>query len=157
MRVRPKNIQAGRIEDWSTNDFLDALMKRYGVVTDYGLHKLLKVSRQSIYRYRDKAGATFDDQVALRVAELLDIDPVQMLVWTARQRASCTQAIEHWKHLQKRLAQAAMILIFLGLAPAPSIDLATVAKAAPSAQIYTLCAVGFAFGLLVRALRRRRG
>lgn len=97
-----------KVEDWTTNDFLNELMHRYDVKTDYALHHLLKVKRQTIYRYRANRG-TFDTDVALRVAELLPdrVTPDVMLVITAFQRERLVPARALWHKLLKRLAATA--------------------------------------------------
>lgn len=108
----------GRPEDWTTEGFLDELRHRYSAKTDYALHKLLRVSRQSIYRYRDRKG-TFDEDVALRVAELLNLDPQMMLTWVVRERSRHAQAKKHWTQLLARLGgTAAAVLLAFMLAPA---------------------------------------
>jgi hypothetical protein len=107
----------GSPADWSTNDYLNELMHRYSVRTDYGLHKLLKVSRQTIYRYRDSHGS-FDDAVALRVAELLGMEPSQLLIHSARERCKLASARGHWQSLLKKLSGAVVaVLIVSGLLP----------------------------------------
>lgn len=101
----------GPPDTWTTTGFLDALMITHNVKTDYGLHKLLKVSRQTIYRYRANAG-TFDDEIAIRVGELLKIDPPElMLVYTAAQRARLKAAREWWQKIAKQIAATAAVLV----------------------------------------------
>jgi hypothetical protein len=150
---RPMGPQSG----WSTNDFLNALMHRCGVKTDYGLHKLLAVSRQTIYRYR--AGGTFDDAIALRVAKLLDVDPALMLVYVARDRARHGEAKKLWEVLAKKLARAAVLVAlvhfaWMGLPGLPdALQQVTHAQPTDSFTYYAQLAIALVLAA-VAALRR---
>lgn len=109
----------GKMEDWTTHDYLNELAERYKTnghpLTDYGLHKLLGVVRQTIYRYRDGKG-TFDDSVALRVAGLLDINPEFMLMWATRERARVTQAKETYDRILRRMKNTMLPVVFICVA-----------------------------------------
>jgi hypothetical protein len=93
----------GPVEEWTTGNLLDLLKQRYSLETDYQLYKLLDVRPQTIYRYRSHRG-TFDDDVALRVAGLLGIDPKAMLACVARDRSRNADARNWWNQIAKHLA-----------------------------------------------------
>ena len=104
----------GRPIDWTTDGYLDALALRHNARSDYALHQLLRVSRQTIYRYRDGKG-TFDDDVALRVGELLGIPGEEMLLWAAMERARIPAAKQAWRLLAERLGGTAAAVLFVWL------------------------------------------
>lgn len=108
----------GPPEHWTTEGFLDELRHRYDAKTDYALHKLLKVSRQTIYRYRDGKG-TFDEDIAVRAAELLGLDPQMMLVWVTKERTRHAQARIFWEDLLKKLAGPAAVVLLAILVTEP--------------------------------------
>jgi hypothetical protein len=114
----------------TSHDFLDKLRQLYDVKTDYGLHKLINVSRQAIYRYRDNA-SSFDEGIAIRVAELIDakapelkITPGYVLLCMAEERARTASGKKWWKLLREQLAVMVIGAIGLQLSPTPA-DAAT--------------------------------
>lgn len=57
----------------TTIDFLDAVKVRYDLPSDYAAAKVLGITRSGVSSYRN--GKSFlDDSMAIRVAELLEID-----------------------------------------------------------------------------------
>lgn len=60
-----------------TADYLSALKAHYGISSDYALAKALGISFQSISRYKN--GGTFDNLMALRVADLLQLPPLEVI------------------------------------------------------------------------------
>lgn len=61
-----------------TVDFLDAVKAAYGLTSDYQLAKKLAVSQPSITGYRQGRRA-MDDACALKVAHLLDVEPLLVM------------------------------------------------------------------------------
>lgn len=102
----------------TTNDYLDAVARKFSrengaPASDYKLADLLRVRVQTIYRYR-KEQNRFDEDVAIRVAELLGIDPAIVLLDTAAERTKCPEAREVWERLSKRVA-GGVFAIFLSV------------------------------------------
>ena len=61
-----------------TTDYLDAVKEAYGLTSDYQLSKKLGVTQSRITSYRSKR--TFmDDSMALKIAYLLDAEPLRVL------------------------------------------------------------------------------
>lgn len=62
----------------STIDYLDAVKTRLNLPSDYAAAKALGVTRSAVSRYRNGVGV-FDEIVAIRVAELLQIEPIEVI------------------------------------------------------------------------------
>lgn len=85
----------------TTIDFLEAIKTRHNVTSDYALAKYLGLTRSAISKYRNTKTA-FDETMALRVAEALEIDPAYVLACVSFERANCTEAKEAWQRLAQR-------------------------------------------------------
>jgi predicted transcriptional regulator len=94
----------------TTAEFLDDLRRVHNLESDYQVAKLLQMHRQAISRYRQEKG-TFDDQVAIRIAELLKVEPGYVLACMHAQRANEAGQRKVWERIAKRLATAAMALL----------------------------------------------
>lgn len=80
----------------TTVDYLDALKAKLGLPSDYAAAKLLGVSRAACSRYRTGV-STFDDEVAFKVAELLEINPLEVIVSARAERAANEDARSRWE------------------------------------------------------------
>lgn len=70
-----------------TADFLNDIQAAYGLTSDYQLAKKLGVTPQAVYSYR--SGRTFfNDEVSLKVAHLLELDPLIVLACANADRYS---------------------------------------------------------------------
>lgn len=92
-----------------TIDYLDALKERYQV-SDYKVARLLGKTSASTSQYRKK-GTTFDDATAIRVAELLNMDPVEVIADMHAERAKDDQVREVWKRVASTFHRAAAICL----------------------------------------------
>ncbi|MDP5205773.1 helix-turn-helix transcriptional regulator [Alishewanella sp. SMS9] len=71
-----------------TCDFIDELKAAYGLTSDYQAAKKLGISTTTISSYR--AGRSFlSDDIALKIAHLLDVEPLLVL--------ACVNAERHLK------------------------------------------------------------
>lgn len=70
----------------TASEYLDAIKSAYGIASDYGLAKLTGFSRPRISHYRT-GRSHFDDDAALVVAALLDVDPAEVLLDALESRA----------------------------------------------------------------------
>ncbi len=119
----------------TTVQFLDAVRDRYGLTSDYQLAKLLGVGQTNISRYRNRGG-TMDDHIAIRVAELLKLDPGYVLACVQAERAATEEVRKIWTKTAKALAGTAVAILAgcaLSLAPLP--HLVPTASAAPGLYI----------------------
>jgi len=85
-----------------TVDFLDAVKATQGIESDYALSPILGLSRAQLSRYR--SGNDFmGDLVAMKVAELLKVDPAYVIACLAAERAEAK-------------GQSALAAVWMGLA-----------------------------------------
>lgn len=124
----------------TTNQFLDQVKVRHGLPSDYALATKLGITRAQVSKYRNR-GDELGDETALKVAELLDLDPGYVLACMNHQRTKSEAARAAWEQLAdlvKRHGVAAALVLFAaapGLTPTP-------ANAAPlkaSAGVCILC------------------
>jgi len=103
-----------------TADFLDALKARHQLTSDYQLAKLLNVSSSRVANYRmDRS--KLDDAIALKVAELLDLEAGYVLACVHAERAKEPRERKAWAELAKRAAAALALLCALPVFnPAPA-------------------------------------
>lgn len=96
--------------------YLDAVKRRLKIESDYALAAQLKTTRQAVSNYR--AGRhCLDDLVAVRVAELLDLPPLQVLADIQCERAERAKkpAVKKlWESIAKAAAMT-MVLISVGI------------------------------------------
>lgn len=126
----------------TTRDFLAALKRRHGLRTDGDLHRLLGISRARISRYQ-KGQDYFGDDIAVKVAAELDIDPGYVLACVGAERARSATARAEWAALAKKLspAAAAMLLasgaLLTGALPSPD-ALTAFAAVIPADTLYIM-------------------
>lgn len=87
-----------------TCDFLDAIKSSYGLTSDYQLAKKLAVTTSTIGNYRSKRSFLSDD-MALRVAHLLDVEPLTVLACVNAERnekSGSNEVFEFWVNLAER-------------------------------------------------------
>jgi transcriptional regulator with XRE-family HTH domain len=80
----------------TTVDYLDAVKAKLGLPSDYAAAKALRIAHSAISRYRNGKGS-FDDEVAFRVAEILDINPLEVIVSARAERALNDDARSRWE------------------------------------------------------------
>ena len=79
-------------------EYLDAVKSRKNITSDYALAKELGVTKQAVSRYY-KTGGGFDDEVARRVAEILDMHPGLVMLDMHRQRATTPETQALWQKI----------------------------------------------------------
>ena len=119
-----------------TVDFLDDMKRRYGIRSDYALSKSSGISQANISRYRN--GGTFDDEVAIKVAEILELDPGYVLACIQAERSKRPQVRDAWEKIARGLA-ASLAAVFVGVAsPQPSQASPTPSPAAENSTVYIM-------------------
>lgn len=96
-----------------TIELLDAVRARYDV-SDYKAASLLGVRPTTVSSYRT-GRSHFDDEVCLRVAELLDLPPQEVLAAVAAERTKCPRAAAIWRQVSIAARSTAGAVI-LGIA-----------------------------------------
>lgn len=118
-----------------TVDLLDALKARHNLTSDYQLAKFLGVKQSTISNYR--TGRTcLDDEMALRVADALSVNPLYVIAVAHAERAD-RQANEQvqslWEAIAKKAAGAAVsVLLGFGLSLHSPDGTASAGERAPS-------------------------
>ena len=97
-----------------TLELLDAVKARHSLPSDYAAAKLLSITHSTISKWRNRGG-TMDDETALKVAELLELQPEIVLTWVYAERSKCPAARAALEHAAEVLKGAAAVLV-LGLA-----------------------------------------
>lgn len=100
----------------TTIDFLDAIRRRYDC-SDYRAAKMLGIGRGTASSYRC-GRSMMSEAVAIRAAELLDLDPAYVLAEIAAERTPVAEARAVWHKAAQRLAKmsaAALIAIAIGI------------------------------------------
>jgi transcriptional regulator with XRE-family HTH domain len=82
-----------------TTDYLDSIQVKYSLASDYAISKILGISRQAISNYRSGRGS-LDDTVALRAADLLEIEPGIVLLDMYIERTRVDKTRDVWRDIQ---------------------------------------------------------
>jgi len=95
----------------TTNDLLDELKRKHELTSDYQLCQLLAwpTGRMSIYRAGRRV---MDDATGLQFAELLELEPGEVLLWLHAERAeklNQPDVVKALKSAARVLAKAAML------------------------------------------------
>jgi len=105
-----------------TTEYLDAIKRKHGIQSDYAISKTLGISRQAISNYR-KGSAFFDDVVCLKVAELLNLDPMKVIADIHMERTKDPEVRKIWRRLARQVGRAAAVVLLAGQVvtlPAPA-------------------------------------
>lgn len=84
----------------NTIEYMAALKKRLVIDSDYALSKALGVTKQTISRYSKGVGH-FDDDVARRVAAILEMHPGLVMLDMHRERAKTPEDRSVWQEIYK--------------------------------------------------------
>lgn len=111
-----------------TQELLDAVKSRYSLKSDYALAKFLGIRQQTISGYRQR-GIAMDDEIALLVADKLEMDRGAVLAWMYAERAKSPAARKVFEKLARQASRSAAALVLGGfmlagggnaVSPAPS-------------------------------------
>lgn len=124
----------------ATQKYLDQVAAKHHGASDYRIAQLMEESRQRISSYR--TGATnFDNKAALKVAELLGIDPLQIIAEVEKDRAKSDSDRDFWGGQLRRMGVAAglgLCIVHTALFSGNA-DAATVyARSVASTEIYIM-------------------
>lgn len=128
-----------------TAEYLDALRAHLRLPSDYAAAKVLGVTVSSASGYRN-GKHTFDDATALRVAELLEIDPQRVVADMHAERAKDDRVRAFW---QQVAATAAAVVLGVAIGATPPTARASTGAGSGSADAPGLC-------IMSNRKRRRR-
>lgn len=122
----------------TTCDFLDAIKARHGLQSDYALAAKLGMTLAAISKYRNRKDP-MGDSTAIKVAELLEIDPAIVTAAAHLERAKKDDEKAVWNSILEKLGGlAALVLLGIGgLTAAPPAQ----ASAGQTAEQLALCQI----------------
>lgn len=100
-----------------TREYLAALKKQYNIQSDYALAKLLAVPRGNISNYQ-LGKSNFEDDMCIKVAGLLRLDPVKVIADVHADRAKKDSERQFWRQLAKRVPNLAAGFMAFAVIPA---------------------------------------
>lgn len=104
----------------TTIDYLNEVKARIGAVSDYDLAKKLEVTRASISNYQN-GKRYFDDEMACKVASILDVEPSEVLISAHIERTQNDTVKSAYKVIFERLGGvAASVLVATSLMANPT-------------------------------------
>lgn len=133
-----------------TIEFLDAVKERHNLTSDYQLAKFLKIRQSGISHYRTGKGG-FDDEVAIKIAGVLDMPAGYVLACAhAEREAKRPKVRDAWEKLART-----MVATFFGMAVFSQaiIEAETAGEAAEHAErasivYYVKCLIAHFRGLM---------
>lgn len=93
-----------------TLEYLAACKKRLGIESDYALAKALGVAQSSVSNYRI-GRSRIDDEVALTIAEILQVNPMQVIAAANAERAKTPEQKARWTGLMEKFSGSFLNLL----------------------------------------------
>ncbi|MBR8358347.1 helix-turn-helix domain-containing protein [Burkholderia vietnamiensis] len=94
----------------TTIEWLDAVKARLDLPSDYAAAKVLCVTRSAVSGYRN-GRATLDDEVCLRVAEILEVDPFEVLATVKIERIKDEERRAVWARALEKFSRGFRTLV----------------------------------------------
>lgn len=83
-------------------EWIDRVKKHAGIDSDYGVAKLLGITKQAISTYRRKQ-STLDEDAAIKVANALNIQPAGIVLDQAAEHIKCDEIRSTLQEQARRL------------------------------------------------------
>jgi transcriptional regulator with XRE-family HTH domain len=96
----------------TTVELLDAVKSRLGLSSDYAAAKALGVTRQRVSAWRN-GRQTFEDEVCLRVAEILEVDPFPVMASVRIERIEEDERRSLWLNALEKFSKGFRSLVLL--------------------------------------------
>lgn len=100
----------------TTVDFLNDVKAKYGITSNYALAKLMGQTDTAVARWMHGKN-TLSDETAVKVAELLEIEPSFIMACIAAERSKDAKVKAAWKHTAEVLYGLAAVLAVLAVLP----------------------------------------
>lgn len=88
-------------------DFVKKLKKRYDISSDYGMAKILGLSRQTMSAHKSGRAKHFSEETAYKIGELTNEDPAYAMVVLAIDRAKDEKVREAWRRVARIMRSSA--------------------------------------------------
>lgn len=95
----------------NTIDFIEEIKRKRLVRSDYAVAKLLGISLSRMSHYRN-GRASFSDPIAIRAAQLLDLEPGYVLACIHAARAKDPEVMSAWQTCARKMAKDVAAVIF---------------------------------------------
>lgn len=95
-----------------TSDYLDAARTKLGLPSDYALAKHLGITREYVSQFR-LAKRPLSDEVAIKIADILGKDRLELLAVSNLERAKTPEAEAVWAGLLQKISQGFLSLSLL--------------------------------------------
>lgn len=95
----------------TTNGLLDQVKERHGLPSDYKLGMVLGLSKNAVGQYR-KGVSRPDDAVAIRIANLLDLEPAYVVACMHAERAKQPELKSLWITMASRFQRSGAVACF---------------------------------------------
>ena len=118
----------------TTGHYLDAVKIRLDLPSDYAIAKALSVTPSTVSKYRLGRSAP-DDLVCARIAEILEIEPMEVIAAVHFERSTEPRARALWEGIWGKAAGAialSLTVCAVGLSVAPNSRAAESGSTAPS-------------------------
>jgi transcriptional regulator with XRE-family HTH domain len=99
----------------NTLEYLRAVKERLGIESDYALAVRLGVTRSAISKLQ-QGKVVFGDDVALSVAQILDLNPLIVIAQANAERASTPEMRARWMGVMEKIS-ASFLNLLLGCSP----------------------------------------
>lgn len=87
----------------NTIELLEAVKVRRGIESDYALAKVLGITQQAVSSYR-AGNSKISDDVALTVAEILQLNPLQVIALANAERAKTEAQKARWLDVMEKFS-----------------------------------------------------
>jgi transcriptional regulator with XRE-family HTH domain len=83
-------------------EYLEAVKSRLGISSDYALAARLGITRSAVSKFQK--GAVFGDDVALSVAEILNVPPISVIAAANAERSKTPEQKARWMGLMEKFS-----------------------------------------------------
>lgn len=99
----------------NTLEYLDAVKAKLGIESDYALAQRLGITRSSVSVFTRGKGI-FGDDVALTVAQILDLNPLVVIAQANAERSNNPEMRDRWLNVMEKFS-ASFNNLLLGRGP----------------------------------------
>lgn len=95
----------------TTIEYLEQLKIKANVSSDYALSKMLDISRSAVSNYRN-GKSSFDDETCLKVASILEIEPIEVLINIHVERSTNPLVKDAFAEMLEKVSKVAAVCLF---------------------------------------------
>lgn len=99
----------------NTIEYLQAVKTRLDITSDYALAARLGITRSAVSKLQ-QGGVSFSDDVALTIADILNVHPLQVIAAANAERAKTPEQRARWSGVMEKFSLSFNLLL-LGASP----------------------------------------